>query len=373
MKLLFTCGGTAGHINPALAVAEKVKEIVPGCQMLFVGSGREMENRLIPAEGYKIENITVTGFSRKISPSGIAYNIKTAKNLLVADRQCRDIIRRFRPDVVIGTGGYVCYPVLKTAHKMNIPTILHESNAVPGLTTKMLSGIVNEMLVAIPSAKSGYKNTSNIKVVGTPVRGQFDAITREEAKKLIGMEGKKLAVSFWGSLGASGMNEKITDFIAENTKNCGFYHIHATGGGKEGEEKLRRRLFEKGISGYEKLTDIRPYINNMGIVMKAADVVMCRAGASTLAEIALTGTASILVPSPYVTNNHQQANAEAFADAGAAKMMLESRCSGSGLYRAALEILNNEEIRGKMCKRAASLGVSDSAGKITDIILSYVK
>ena len=372
MRFLFVCGGTAGHINPALALAEKLKELVGTCEIEFAGAGREMEKRLIPKEGYKLTNITITGFSRKISPDGIANNIKTLKNLIIANGEAKRLIERFEPDVVIGTGGYVCYPVLKQAIKMNIPTVLHESNAVPGLTTKMLSGSVDDMLVAFPAAKENYKKKSNIKVTGTPVHGQFSKITKSEAKKIIGVPDKPLVVSFWGSLGASNMNNAIVDFIEENSKKGSFYHIHASGGGEDGRDRLIKNIDERGID-CKSCTDVRAYIDNMGIVMRAADIVMCRAGASTVAELTMIGTPSILVPSPNVTNNHQEANARAVMQAGGAEMVLERDMSGKGLYELTEKLLEDKEKLKEMGENAKSLGVADSTEMIANIILSHIK
>lgn len=372
MRFLFVCGGTAGHINPALALAEKLRELIPDCDILFVGSGREMEKRLIPAEGYKLNNITITGFSRSLSLNGLKENIKTVRNLSIAKKQSNSILDSFKPDVVIGTGGYVCYPVLKAAAKRKIPTVLHESNAIFGLTTRMLMKIVNEMLVAFPGAKENYKS-SNIRVVGTPVRGQFESITKEEARNILGIGDKKLVVSFWGSLGAEYMNRSVTELIARNTEEKRFYQIHATGGGDAGRDKMVSNLKKMGADNFEEVCDVRPYINNMGVVMKAADIVMCRAGASTIAELTLIGAPSVLVPSPYVTNNHQEANARELDNAGASVMVLEKECSGDKLLNIITELLNDEEKLNKMSANAKKLGVSDSAGVIADIILSYIK
>lgn len=372
MRFMFVCGGTAGHINPALALAEKLKELVPDCELLFVGSGREMERRLIPAEGYRLENITITGFSRELSLSGVKYNIKTAKNLRVADAQSKKLLEEFRPDVVIGTGGYVCFPVLREAAKKGLPTVLHESNAVPGLTTKLLSSRVDDMLVSFPGARDNYRRRDNIRVVGTPVRGQFGRVSREEAKRLVGAEDMPLVVSFWGSLGADYMNEVIVDFISQNTKNRTFRHIHATGGGEEGLKKMKDRLARLGVTGYEDLTDIRPYINNMGVIMRASDIVMCRAGASTIAELTLVGAPSILVPSPNVTNNHQEKNAREMDRAGAAKMILEKGLDGKTLYDSVCAMLSDVDYLRRMSENALSQGVADSSDRIAEIILSHV-
>ena len=373
MRFLLVCGGTAGHINPALAIAAELGRIIKGSEFLFVGSGREMEKRLIPGAGYKLENVTISGFARGISPRHIKANFKMLRNLVASAKESEQIIRDFKPDAVIGTGGYVCYPVLKKAAQMGIPTLLHESNAVPGVTTKMLSGRVDKIMVAFPDVKKYYKKPENVIVTGTPVRQDFSAMTKQEAREKLGVDNRPLVVSFWGSLGASVMNGYMVDFIAENCKSGAFNHIHATGGGEAGFNKLKAALKEKGIKNIPKNVDLRPYIDNMGTVMTAADLVMCRAGASTIAELTMMGKPSILVPSPNVTNNHQEKNARAVERAGGAKVLLEPECNGKILYDAAVEITGNKNMLSKMIEGALSLGVKDCVSDIAEIIISHIK
>ncbi|MBE6948228.1 MAG: UDP-N-acetylglucosamine--N-acetylmuramyl-(pentapeptide) pyrophosphoryl-undecaprenol N-acetylglucosamine transferase [Ruminococcaceae bacterium] len=372
MRFLLVCGGTAGHINPALAIAGELGKALEGSEFLFVGGGREMEKRLIPKAGYDLKNVTISGFARGISPRHIKANFKTLKNLIVSAKESENIIREFKPDAVIGTGGYVCYPVLKKAAQMGIPTILHESNAVPGITTKMLSGKVDKIMVAFPDVKKYYKKPENVLVTGTPVRQDFAAMTKAEARKRLGIDNRPLIVSFWGSLGASVMNGYMVDFIAENCRSGALNHIHATGGGEAGLKKLKDALQERGITNIPKNVDLRPYIDNMGTVMTAADVVMCRAGASTIAELTMMGKPSILVPSPNVTNNHQEKNARAVERSGGAKVFLEPDCSGEILYKAAVELTGDRESLAKMNEGAASLGFKDCTSKIAEIIISLI-
>lgn len=372
MKFLFVCGGTAGHINPALAIAGRLRELLPDAQFLFVGTGREMENRLIPAENFPLRNITITGFARGVSPKDIKHNLNTLHNLAVSKKESEGILDEFKPDVVTGTGGYVCYPVLKCAAKRGIPTVMHESNAVPGLTTKMLSGIVDKVLVAFEGVSGNYKKPERVVFTGTPVRGQFEAVTREEAKRRLGIVGKPLVVSFWGSLGADLMNGKMADFIKINAKSGELWHIHATGGGKEGVTCMVERLTERGLYGLPEWVDLRPYINDMGIVMSAADVVLCRAGASTLAELTSIGRAAVLVPSPNVTNNHQEKNARQLEKVGAASVFTEPECSGESLYNAVLSIIRDKDRLARMENASRKAGVPDALGRITDIILSMI-
>jgi UDP-N-acetylglucosamine--N-acetylmuramyl-(pentapeptide) pyrophosphoryl-undecaprenol N-acetylglucosamine transferase len=344
----------------------------PDSEFLFVGTGREMENRLIPAEGYEIKNIKMSGFARGVKPKDFKHNLTTIHNLAESRKDSERIIDEFKPDAVIGTGGYVCYPVLKCAAKHGIPTFMHESNAIPGLTTKMLSGVVDKVMVAFPEVSSYYKKPENVVVTGTPVRGDFLPISRKEAKSRLGVSGKPLVVSFWGSLGADGMNHKMADFIRLNSKSGAMWHIHATGNGENGVSRMIERLSECGVYGLPEWEDLRPYIDNMGLVMTAADIVICRAGASTLAEITKVGRASILVPSPNVTNNHQEKNARHLEKEGGAIVVTEDNSSGEQLYNTVIGLLREPNRLAQLEKNAAKLGEPEATKKIVDVILSNI-
>ena len=373
MRILFACGGTGGHINPALAIAGKFKEILPDSEFLFIGAGRTMEKELIPAAGYALENLKVTGFSRSISICGIRDNVNMVKNLIQAGKDMKKILDRFQPDLVVGTGGYVCYPVLKAAAARKIPTALHESNAVPGLTTKMLEKYADKIMVAFPGAVEHYRDKSKVVVVGTPVRPDFLGISRENAKKAVGCGDKPVVVSVWGSLGASKMNGYMADFIAQNAREGSFYHIHATGGGESGYNTMIEALKERGIEELPGHVDLRPYIHDMGTVMNAADLVLCRAGASTIAELTALGKPSVLVPSPNVTNNHQEKNAREVEKAGGAVLLLEAECSGTVLYERVKDLTADREKLAKMEKGAASLGAPDCVSDIAALLLGMMK
>ncbi len=371
MKFLFTCGGTAGHINPAIALADEMRRTVPDSKILFIGSGRRLENRLIPEAGYDIENIRISGFERGISPGKLYRNIKAFGGLATAARQSADIISRFKPDAVVGTGGYVCYPVLKRAAKLGIPTLIHESNAVPGLTTKMLSGPVDKILVAFPDVSKLYKDPGKVLFTGTPVRAGFSPQSRNDARLLLGIDDRPLVVSFWGSLGAERMNEIIVDFMALNIESKRFNHIHATGGNESVTEALICRLKESspGIT-IPPWVDIRTYIYNMPSVMAAADLVLCRGGASTIAELTSMGKPAIIVPSPYVPNNHQEKNAMELSKTGGAVVLRERGCTGALLYQTAERLLKNKDELSAMSDAMKKAGIPDSAKKIAELIIS---
>lgn len=371
MKFLFTCGGTAGHINPAIALADEMRLTVPDSKILFVGSGRRLENRLIPEAGYTIENITISGFERGLSPHKLIRNIKTIRSLATAALQSGEIIRRFKPDAVIGTGGYVCYPVLKKAAQLGIPTFIHESNAVPGLTTRTLSGIVDKVLVAFPDVSRLYKCPDKVVYTGTPIRAGFSPQNKADARMLLGIDGRPLVVSFWGSLGAERMNEIIVDFMALNIESKLFNHIHATGGSEAVTGALIKRLREvsPGVV-IPRWVDIRTYIYNMPSVMAASDLVLCRAGASTIAELTYMGKPAVMVPSPNVTNNHQEKNALQLGKTGGAVIINEKECTGEVLYQAVAKLLKDKDKLSLMSDAMKNAGVTDSAKKITELIIS---
>ena len=187
MKFLFTCGGTAGHINPALGVAGKIRELMPDAEILFVGAKGNMETELVPRAGYEIVTVTITNLRRSLKPAMIAHNLKTVKNVFTSTAEAKRIIREFKPDVAVGTGGYVCYPVLAAASRLGVPTAVHESNAVPGLTTKMLAGKVDRIMVGFEESRENYAQRDKVVVTGTPVRREFTALTREQAKAELGL------------------------------------------------------------------------------------------------------------------------------------------------------------------------------------------
>lgn len=366
MKFLFACGGTAGHINPALAVAAQLRREIPDAEFLFIGAGREMENRLVPRAGYELVSIRMSGLKRGFSPGDIVHNLATLKNLTAAITRTRGILREFGPDAVIGTGGYICYPVLRTAAKMGVPTFIHESNAVPGLTTKLLSVRADKVLVSFPGLEGEYRRPDRVVFTGTPVRDGFEAPV--DGIGAIETQRKPLVVSFWGSLGAERMNEIMTEFIKLNIDSGSFDHIHATG--RSGGELFEKRLKRLGV--WDKLTpgtDIREYIEDMSAVMARADLILCRAGGSTIAELRALGKPAVLVPSPYVTNDQQKENAMQVQKDGGAVMLLEKDCTGSILFDVVSSILRDKAGLDGMAAAQKAFGVPDAASVIAGIIL----
>ena len=364
MRVIFTCGGTAGHVNPALALAGLMQRRIADVEILFVGANRGMERRLVEQAGYDFRTVEISGFHRSLSPKELAYNLVSLHNYFKAPREAKKILREFRPDLVVGTGGYASYPIVRAAAGEGIPTAVHESNAIPGLTTKLLEPYVDVIMVGFEDCRKNYRHPQKVRVTGTPIRGEFFTHTRQEAKAQLGLDdGKPLVLSFWGSLGAREMNIQMADYITQELKLCRFHHIHAAG--SYGIPRINRILSERKIdlSG-QILVEVREYINDMPLVMRAADLVLCRAGASTISELTALGVASIIVPSPNVTNNHQEKNAQVLADHGAALLIREAESSGALLLENSLELLGDGDRRLMMEQNMAALGVRDANERI---------
>ena len=363
MNLVFTCGGTGGHINPAIAVAKMFRERQPDCKILFLGADG-MERDLVPREGFRLETLRVSSFQRKPTPGNLVHNLKTV--LVMADtlRRTRRLLREFGADAVIGTGGYASFPALREGARLGIPTVVHESNAIPGLTTRMVADHVDKIMVSFEACREAYgKNKDKVIVTGTPVREEFLYLSKAEARKKLGWDDTPVVVSCWGSLGAREMNRKIADFMARVHADGGFRHIHATG--SYGWRWMPDHVREKGVDWEnDPLLDMREYIYDMPTVMAAADVILCRAGAATISEVTASGTPAVIVPSPNVTGHHQEKNAAVLGDCGAAVVLSEDACTGDTLYETVTALLHDEPRRRQMREQLAHLAVVDSTERI---------
>ena len=372
-RVTFTCGGTAGHVNPAIALAQLMHEKDPETEFLFVGAERGLEKDLVPKAGYAFRTVHISSFHRSLKPAEIKHNLVSLYNLTRAPREAKAILREFRPDVVIGTGGYASYPMVKAAAKAGIPTAVHESNMVPGLTTEMLEPLADRVMVGFESCSRHYKHPDKVVVTGTSVRGDFFDLTKKQAKQKLGVDdGRPLIVSFWGSLGASGMNRQMADFLALEAAKEPFHHIHAAG--KGGYPVILELLKEKGVDLEEHPSlQVREYIYDMAVVMRAADLVICRAGASTISELTALGVPALIVPSPSGTTNHQEKNARVLEEAGGAAVLLEKDSSGQSLFQAACGILRDPEKRAGMETAMAALGIRDATERIYQTILQITQ
>lgn len=372
MKILFAAGGTGGHINPALAVAGEIRERYPDSEILFVGTKDKMEAKLVPAAGYDFETIKISGFQRQITLENIIRNLKTIWYLLTCSAKVKKIIKKFSPDVVVGFGGYVSGPVVRMAAKMGIPTAIHEQNAYPGITNKALAKVVDRVMLTAEEAEK-YLDPKNPPILtGLPVRGEMLRADRDISRSELGVkDNQKLVLSMGGSLGAATINNAMLDIIADNCNNKNLYFLHATGQyGLWFPDKLK----EKGVDPDESDNiEIREYISDMHRCMSAADVVICRAGASTLSELQAMGKASILIPSPNVAENHQYHNAMALVDKKAA-LILEEKNFTKDKMQELFESVANDDVNRKTIELAAkSMSTTDAKEKIADTIISLIK
>ncbi len=371
MHILFAGGGTAGHINPALAVAGYIKEVEPDTKISYIGTATKLEAKLVPAAGYDFYTIDVAGFQRKLSLKNIYRNIIAVEKMFSSSRKARKLLKQLKPDIVIGTGGYVSGPVLREAVKLGIKTAIHEQNAYPGITTKALAPNVDRVMLAMPEAERHLNLKNKPVITGNPVRGELTRITRAQARRALGLDERPLILSFGGSLGARPINEAVTGLIKAHCGSKKYYHIH--GAGKAGYEATLSAVTEECGSVSEEIS-IKEYINNMDECMAAADLVICRAGAITLSELAVCGKPSILIPSPYVAENHQYHNAMTLKNCGAAEVIEEKNLTKESLTKLALELIDDKGKLSVMKENALKAAISDSKERIYAVILElYTK
>ena len=372
MNVVFTCGGTGGHINPAIAVANCWKERHPEDQILFVGSKGRMEEDLVPQAGFAIKTIEAKGISRSLSLAGIKQNIQAITYVLQSVGKCKKILKEFGADIVVGTGGFASFPALMAASMLKIPTCVHEANAMPGLTTRMIAKRADKVLTCFADSAKYYKDPSKVETVGMPVRDAFVFTKREDARKELGLTEELLVVSAFGSQGAKAMNEAVAElFVLEQQADFPFSHIHATG--SYGWEWMPERVKNLGVDlqNAPKIT-MQEYIYNMPTLMAAADVIISRAGASSCNEIAAAGTPCILIPSPNVTDDHQTKNAKALADHGAAVLLPETECTPQRLMAEIQKLLDSEIARKEMKQALHKICVPDSAQRVCDIMQALI-
>jgi UDP-N-acetylglucosamine--N-acetylmuramyl-(pentapeptide) pyrophosphoryl-undecaprenol N-acetylglucosamine transferase len=366
MKVLFAGGGTAGHINPALAVAGYLRENEPDTQILYIGAKGGMEERLVPAAGFDFRSITVAGFQRKLSWKNVKRNAAAAVHVFTASWEARKIIREFQPDICIGTGGYVAGPVIREATKMKIPSLIHEQNAYPGVTNKMLSKRADRTMLAVADAQKYLAPEARCVLTGNPVRQEIIRADRKKAREKLGLDERPVILSFGGSLGARTINEAVAGLIASSVKTGRFQHIHAYGQWGRWFPDL---LKEKGVDlAQHPELDIREYINDMPDCLAAADLVICRAGAITLSELQAQGRASILIPSPNVAENHQYHNAMAMVNRGAAAILEEKDLTPETLCRKVDELFASPDTIRKLGENAKKMAITDANAHICKLI-----
>lgn len=369
-KILFATGGTGGHINPALAVAGYIRENYPKVEILFVGTADRMEAQLVPAAGYDFKTIEIQGFSRELNLGGLRHNIHTVELLLKSEKQAKRIITDFDPDVVIGFGGYVSGPVLSVAARMGIPTAVHEQNAFPGVTNKNLAKKVDVVMLTAPEAEKLLKPKNPCVVTGLPIRGEIIGANKEFARAEMKLDSRPLILSMGGSLGARAINEAVKYLIEKRYDKKDCYFLHATG--KAGVSLIDEIGKEIDLGSNPQIM-LREYINDMDRCLAAADLVVCRAGASSLSEIQALGKPSILVPYPYAAENHQYYNAKTMSDRDAAILIEEKDFTGERLLSEVEKLLSDPEKLRAMGENAKKMSILDASERITECICKVVK
>ena len=361
MRVLITGVGTGGHVNPALAIANTIKQNDPDAVIAYVGTKRGIENKLVPKAGYPMYYVDVKGIKRSLSPS----NIKAAYLALTSPIKAKKIIREFKPDIVVGTGGYVSWPVVKAASQMGIPTALHESNAIAGVAVKMLQKSVDRIYLNFEKTGESLScDRAKLMKVGNPILGGFSSMTREEARKKLGIPDKYkyVILSYAGSMGAEKVNDAVLCLMREFTaKHPEVYHIHATGSIEL--ELCTSQFKEMGLDKCENI-ELCEYIYDMPVRMAAADITINRAGAMTISELAATGKCSIFIPSPNVAENHQYKNAKVLSDAGAAALFEEKELTDGAkpLIEEVEKLLSDggEKLRAERSEKIRQFAVSDA-------------
>ena len=357
MRVLMTGGGTGGHIYPAIAIADKIRKEHHDAEIIFVGTERGHEKSIVPKSGYDIKFIKIRGFNRK----NIFKNIKVLLELVKASQDAKNIIKKFKPDMVIGTGGYVCGPVVRAAHKLGVKTYIHEQNAFPGLTNKLLEKYVDKIFIGFEEAEKNFKYKEKIVLSGNPVRSGFGHKEKKECREKLGVSEKDFVIlAFGGSGGADVLNNEIINVIKTLYADPNVSIFFGTG--RVYYKRVISELEAQGIRLSDKIK-ILEYIDNMEDYLGAADLVISRAGALTIAEITICGKASILIPSPNVTGNHQYFNAKAISETGGAILVQEKNLDENSVIKA-IEMLKSDRNRMEKMEIASKNCAHETATEI---------
>ncbi|MBE6543253.1 MAG: undecaprenyldiphospho-muramoylpentapeptide beta-N-acetylglucosaminyltransferase [Ruminococcaceae bacterium] len=367
MKLFISGGGTAGHINPALAIASEIEKRQKDIEVYYVGTPKGMENKLV--KKYPMYHIQIQGIKRSLS----LENIKTAYYTATSFIKAKKLLKREKPDLVVGTGGYACWPIVSAAASLGIPSALHESNSIPGFVVKNLQKKVDVVFVNFEATKKLFDKKANVVHVGTPLRPDFETVNREKTRKdmEIGSKYRAMILSFGGSLGANRINDEVLGLMnTYGRENPDVLLIHSTGSRHFAE--VSQKAKEMGLS---ELPNVRilEYISDMPEKMSAADLVICRSGALTLSELAYLGVPSILIPSPNVTDDQQYKNAKLFAEDGAAIVIREGELDGDTLYKSVSSVVDDEKMMEDMRRAALKLAIPDSGDRICKCLFKIIE
>jgi len=367
MRVIMTCGGTGGHINPAIAIANTIKANNPDADILFVGTKKGQESKLVPHEGYSIKFVKSEGIRRSLSPANIKALIMAKLSPILAKK----IIREFNPDIVIGTGGYACWPILKAASKLKVPCMVHESNAIPGMAVKMLQKSVDKILVNFDRTADFLTRKDKVLKVGNPLRTAFDNMDKNAAREQMGISPDEFFVlSYGGSGGAEYLNEVVVGLAAKYLGEKPKIKLLHAAGARNYQETFERykNLGADKIKNFE----LVEYIYDMHTKMAAADLVICRAGAMTVSELSMMGKSAIIIPSPNVVDNHQYKNAKVLADANAAVLMEEKDVTVDTLWSQIEKTDTSPETRKTFEGNIKQFAVTDANERIYSEVIKLI-
>lgn len=369
MRVMIAGGGTGGHIYPALTIAKTIKKLAEPCDFLFVGTQEGLEADIIPKEGFAFATIEISGFERRISLKNLITVFKTAGSLITS----RSLIQNFNPDIIIGTGGYVCGPVLLAGSLMGIPTLIQEQNVIPGITNKILARFVKKIAVGYGEAKKYFGAAENkVVITGNPIRSEVLQVSREEGLAALGLDAGKITVLVsGGSRGARSINEAMLeaypDFIDRNDVQI----LHVTGQNEYNNivGKMDKYGISHGIAGN---VIIKPYLYNMPLALAAADIAIFRAGAIGLAELTAKGIPSVLIPYPYAAENHQEFNARVLEEKGAAVVIRDAELTGGKLSVILQDLISKPQRLSSMAQKSREFGKPQAAEDIARLALALV-
>jgi len=369
LKIVITGGGTGGHIYPALAIAKGLQDTLQSVELLYIGTQSGMEARIVPPLGIEFRTITVSGLERRFT----LQNIKTVALLGKGCAQARTLLRSFKPDVVVGTGGYVCGPVVLVAAFMGIPTLIHEQNAFPGITNRILSRFVDKVCITFPEAKRRFPKNADIIETGLPVRPEIMSAKKKEAYEYFGLKsGRKTILVVGGSRGAKRINDIVQPVLKWISDNRGLQLVHVTGRSNYDEFIAGLRISGGSLLACERIK-ILPYLDRMDFGLAVADLVVSRAGASFLAEITAVGVPAILIPYPFASENHQEHNARSLENRGAARVLLESPQLDENKLLTEIKSALDSGSLDTMAANSKKAGSPESLSMITGAILQLSK
>jgi len=365
MRIIVSGGGTGGHIYPAMALIKRLKERDLIDDVLYVGTEKGLESKIVKNAGLNFKTIEIQGFKRRLT----VENVKTVQLFLSSIRKSRKIIKEFKPDIVVGTGGYVSSAIVYAAHTMHIPTVIHEQNTIAGVTNKFLAHFVDKIAIAFTEATDQFSEKKKIVFTGNPRAQEVVNIQKNDRLKEFDLAADKDTVMiFGGSRGAKPINQATIETMDRFVK-ADYQVLFVTG--RVHYDNVVKLIDKKYLNSAN--ISVLPYIDNMPEILPDIKLIVGRSGATSIAEITALGIPAIFVPSPYVTHDHQTKNAMSVSKVGAAKLIPEAELTSDSLYEAVNEIMSDSKVQAEMSEKSKHIGVPDSADRLIKVLTELIK